>query len=58
MAHITFGAAVMIWRSWLASGRDRTRCGESRRCLRISRSTRLRATRMPSNARSLAQTFL
>src|SRR5215207_827739 len=37
------------------AGRGRARCGESRACSRIRRSTRLRETRMPSTARSRAQ---
>jgi hypothetical protein len=57
VAHMTFGASVMIRRSCGASGRGQTRCGESRACSRISRSTRLRETRMPSTARSRAQTL-
>jgi len=29
MAHITFGASVMIFRSWSSAGRGRARCGAS-----------------------------
>jgi hypothetical protein len=57
VAHITFGASVVMCLSCDVSGRGRARCGESRVCSRISRSTRLRETRMPSMARSRAQTF-
>jgi len=57
VAHMTFGAAVMIRRSCAAAGHGWARCGESRACWRISRSTRLRETRMPSSARNRAHTL-
>ena len=57
MAHITFGASVMIFRSWSSAGRGRARCGDRRAFSRISRSTRLRAMRSPSRTRSRAQTL-
>jgi len=57
VAHITFGALVMIRRSCGASVRVRARCGDNRACSRITRSTRLRATRMQSITRSRAQTL-
>jgi hypothetical protein len=56
-AHMTFGAAVMMWRSCAASGWDRVRWGDSKACWRISRSTRLRETRMPSITLKRAQTL-
>ena len=55
--HIRFGASVMMRPSWAASWRGRWRCGDSRPFSRINRSTRLRATRMPSSTRSRAQTL-
>src|SRR5271165_1509188 len=57
VAHITLGASVMICRSCTTSGRARERCGDSRVCSRISRSTRLRDTRMPSITRRRAHTL-
>src|SRR5436305_6714163 len=48
VAHMIFGATVMMCRSCGVSSRLRARCGDSRAFSRISRSTRLRATRMPS----------
>ena len=57
VAHIMFGASVMIFRSCGVVSRGRERCGDSRPFSRISRSTRLRATRMPSITRSLAHTL-
>jgi len=57
VAHITLGAVVMIFRSCGASVRVRARCGDSRLCSPITRSTRLRATRMPLITRSRAQTL-
>jgi hypothetical protein len=57
IAHMTFGAEVMIWRWWVLSGLWRGRWGESRACSRITRSRRLRETRMPSHARRRAQTL-
>ena len=50
-------ASVTIRRSCGASERVRARWGDSRPCSRMSRSRRLRDTRTPSIARSLAQTF-
>jgi hypothetical protein len=47
VAHITFGASVTIVRSCSEAGCSRARCGDSRAFSRISRSTRLRATRAP-----------
>ena len=57
VAHITFGASVVMCLSCDVSGRGWARCGESRVCSRISRSTRLRETRTPSIARSRAHTL-
>src|SRR5512132_1314700 len=57
IAHMTFGASVTMWRSCAASGRGRVRWGDSSACSRIRRSTRLREVRIPSIARSLAQTL-
>jgi len=57
VAHIRFGAVVMICRSCGVSARVWARCGESRACSRISRSTHLRATWIPSITRRRAQTL-
>ena len=57
VAHIMLGAVVMILRSCGSSVRVRARWGDNRLCSPIMRSTRLRATRMPSMTRSRAQTL-
>ena len=55
--HIRFGAVVIMRPSWASPCRARWRCGDSRPFSRINRSTRLRATRMPSSMRSRAHTL-
>jgi hypothetical protein len=57
VAHIRFGASVTMLRSCVSAGWRCERCGDSRAFSRISRSTRLRATRMPSSTRRRAQTL-
>ena len=46
--HITFGACVTIVPACTRAAPWRPRCGESSLCVRITRSTRVRATRIPS----------
>ena len=55
--HITFGACVTIVPACTRAAPWRPRCGESSLCARITRSTRVRATRIPSKIRSRAWTF-
>ena len=55
--HITFGACVTIVPACTRAVPWRPRCGESSLCARITRSTRVRATRIPSKIRSRAWTF-
>ncbi len=57
IAHMTFGAVVMICRSWLSSSLRRARWGESRAFSRMRRRRRLRETRMASRTRRRAQTL-
>ena len=55
--HITFGACVTIVPACTRAVPWRPRCGESSLCARITRSTRVRGTRIPSKIRSRAWTF-
>ena len=55
--HMRLGAWVMISPTWGFPPRRRQRWGESRLFSRITRSTRLRETRMPRQTRSRAQTL-
>ena len=55
--HMTWGAKVMMVPSWSFGSPWRPRCGDSSPCVRITRSTCVWATRIPSKSRSRAWTL-